>query len=204
MEKRYYNYISQEIINKNKYNYSCYIGACTKLISECNPTTFEEWELFYNNYMESSGLRNKLNLIIIKLSIQYKIPIEDLKEVFKTRAIDNTWSGYLRENKGKILIEELIGLKLKHSSYENDSKLGVDYFGYYDNDLVVGIQIKPLSYIKGNGSQILRDKAINKKKYEEFYKKYGVKIVEVAINIEKNCIEYGENELVKEVYLNVK
>lgn len=199
MERYKFNYISQDVINKNHYNYSCYIGRCTQLIKDCNPTTLEEWDKYYSNYMEESGLKNKLNLIIFKLSIQYNVTIEELNEVFHIRAVLNTWEGYARENNAKILIEKYTGLKLKHSTYEEDSNLGVDFKMYKGSKLVGGIQVKPLSYFLGKHEGVQRDKKINAEKYEKFKNKYGCEIIEIAID--NNEITHNIEKLKK--YKNI-
>lgn len=190
-----FNFISQNIINANGLNSARWIGPCTKLITECQPKTFEQWEKYYYNFLKKTGKSEKLKQEIRKLSIMYRIPQYEIKEVFRVRAIVNTWEGWYRELQAKESIERIFNCKLEHSTYEQDSKLGVDFFMYKNNKLICGVQVKPMSYILGKSYGIMRDKSINKMKYEKFKEIYNVEIIEVAI--EEGKLKFGHNELRK-------
>jgi hypothetical protein len=158
----------------NKFFGITYVGECVRLISEyheADPRPSQRgWENFYGNIQGFEGL----TLITKELmALLPHLDIHTIKQYVFHRVIGQTWNGYANE---MIIIEQLKqefpSCDILKSSFRVDHEYCIDAEMFYNSDLLLGIQIKPLSYKKMNTPYQLQAKANHRAKnlaYQNLY-----------------------------------
>lgn len=126
-----------------------------------------------------------------------EIGMYDVVQMVRFRALRETWNGIIirEQNTIKVLQEILKNQNIDYSKLkfvsaegEEDAQYAIDYKLYYDNEYLLALQIKPVSYMNNNKSYIKEIKKINKDKHM-FYKK--------KTNIDTLYIYSGHNGQIK-------
>ena len=138
-------------LNKDRYINSYFrsdsVGKCMQLIDEyyhtANRFTQLGWETFYlqdrdDRLVEIADIiANRYDYISHFMAYDY---------VFY-RVVGQTYNGFVRELKIiKRLSVEFPALNFEKAAYELDEKYFTDFQVYYDQELVMGGQVKPISY----------------------------------------------------------
>ena len=164
-------------------NYTNNFGTLTYLYKKYNsPSTYQD---FLSAYIQDSG-----NTTITGRSEEYileqanRFSWSDYNRLPKTTYINyilqkliiDTLDGQKWEVKAKDFLEDL-GYKVLEPSYIQDSKEGIDKLIYKDGKLTGIIQIKPLSFFRGNQNyRLIEDRKLALQKERLCVSKYGVPV----------------------------
>jgi len=139
--------------------------------------------------------------LAIKAEILYKymksigsnITLEECFECVRFRTICETWNGViLRErNTVKALESYYPNYQFKKVSGEIDHKYGIDVEVYHNSTLVIGLQIKPKSYLS-NAPYLVKAQQANTRKNQEYLNDFGVKVINVISNTKGEIINLNE------------
>jgi hypothetical protein len=152
-----------------------YVGECVRLISDYYETTTlptqDGWEQYYKDTQGFDCLRN------VYAELQKRLPNLDeatIKHYIYFRVIGQTWNGFAHE---LATIEELNyafpDAYFKKTSFEVDHDYCIDAEMYFNNTLMLGLQIKPLSYKAMSSAYQLRAKEQHRQKNEQYKEKYA-------------------------------
>ncbi|WP_423819193.1 MjaI family restriction endonuclease [Salinimicrobium sp. TIG7-5_MAKvit] len=123
-----------------------------------------------------------------------EISLKDCVKAVRFRVICETWNGViLREKRtAESLRSNFPQFQFNETSGENDHKYAVDFEVYRNGKLLCGIQIKPRSYL-ANTPYLIRAKAANKRKFEEYFQAFGVSVF-IIISDMKGIINTYESD----------
>jgi hypothetical protein len=183
LEDFYYHHGISNIIYKklnkdkfvNKFFAVKYVGSCMQLISDFNKKsetkTHKDWETYYDNRI---GFE-KLNQISIRINVQYPhLDIDLVKRYVFFRVIGQTWNGYRKEFYIiDSLQKEFTNCTITKTDFEKDHEYCIDAEMHQNGNLVLGIQIKPISYKKMNTTYQLKAKENHKAKNDKYAKDYA-------------------------------
>jgi len=183
LEDFYYQHGISNIIYKNlnkdkfinKFFAVKYVGSCMQLISDFNKEsqtkTHKDWEAYYDSKI---GFE-ELNQISLRINVQYPhLEINLVKRYVFFRVIGQTWNGYRKEF---YIIEnlqkEFPNCEIVKTDFEKDHEYCIDAEMYQNGNLVLGIQIKPISYKKMNTTYQQRAKENHKAKNDKYAEDYA-------------------------------
>ncbi len=167
------------------------VGAVMALIRDCQPASFEEWQLWYfdNAYTEGKNptkitsdtlkeLGERLYAKIMEVVIPEweaafrELTQEDCVNYIYNLTLNRTYDGYLRE---KSVIHDglskiLTDIVFEESDPELDHAGDVDYLAKV-GDKAIGIQIKPITASANFGGYSLTERM--KESFKSFKERYG-------------------------------
>ncbi len=203
---------TNSIWNELKLNSPQSVGYVAALIESKDFKDKEEWEEFYyssgekrleyisNNIevVNTSFGRTKNELYekgvvlynAIKNNNSLDLTMADCVECVRYRVICETWNGVVIREKNTIksLEESYPELVFKKVSGEIDYEYAIDYEVFLNGELVLGIQIKPKSYL-GSAPYIKKAKDVNKYKNEKYFNKFGVNVIDVISDTKGNIYD---------------
>lgn len=146
------------------------VGECIRLLSdymEADPSpTKRGWEEFYGLIQGYDGLTEASSAIH---RMYPAIDLEYCKRYVHFRVIGQTWNGYQKEmNVIEQLRAEYPKMEIKKTSFEVDHEFCIDVELFSHGVLLLGIQVKPSSYIKMNTPYQQRVKEAHKEKNEAY------------------------------------
>jgi len=151
-----------------------YVGECMKTINDfyfnSEDRTHKGWEAWYKQKIGFDKLMYVSHRCNIKLP---DLPYEDLKRYTYFRVIGQTWNGFSRELS---IIEELkehFNCEIRKTTFDIDHNYCIDAELVENDMILLGIQIKPISYKKMNTTYQLKAKENHKKKNDEYAKLYA-------------------------------
>lgn len=170
------------------------VGAVMKLIRECQPSSFEEWESWYFSHAYTAAknpikitaetlkeLGERLYAKIIEVVIPEwesafrELTEEDCIDYIYNLTINRTYDGYLREK--SVIYDGLAkifpDIVFEESETELDHAGDVDYIANVGSK-ALGIQIKPITASANFGSYSLTERM--KASFESFKEQYGGKV----------------------------
>lgn len=111
---------------------------------------------------------------------RFELTLQDCIECVRFRTICETWNGIILREKNTIetLKKNLKNVVFKKVVGEFDHKYAVDYEIYKNNNLILGIQIKPPSY-NSRSSFIMTAKKANYKKNLAYKNNFGANVLYV-------------------------
>jgi hypothetical protein len=117
------------------------------------------------------------------------LTVEDCFECVRYRVICETWNGVIirERNTIKNLQRQFPDTEFKKVSGEIDHTFAVDYELYKNGALTAAIQIKPNSYTR-NAPYIQKARNANKKKNEEYFNEFGVRVFDVISDNRGNVV----------------
>ncbi len=193
------------------------VGAVMALIRECQPKTFEEWQLYY---FENAFTKTKIPIKVTREILtelgerlyekitEVVIPewTEAFKQITKQDCYDyvyevtvpRTYDGFLTE---KSVINDFLAKKFPEIIFEeSDSDLDhsgdVDYFGKVGIK-AFGIQIKPITGNSNFGNYKLTERM--QANFDAFEEKYGGKVFVVFSSKVENKKEIQNKEVIDEI-----
>ncbi len=193
------------------------VGAVMKLIRECQPKTFKEWEEYYykNAYTKTKipvkvtkEILNELGERLYEKITEVVIPewTEAFKQITKQDCFDyvyevtipRTYDGFLTE---KSIINDYLSKKFPEINFEeSDSDLDhsgdVDYIGKV-GDKSFGIQIKPITANANFANYNVSERM--QANFDEFEQKYGGKVFIVFSMKVGNKKEIQNKEVIVEI-----
>jgi len=161
----------------NKFFGIRYVGECVRLISEYHETTKNPtqkgWEEFYSVIQGFEGLTYVTKELCALLP---DLEVKSIKKYIFHRVIGQTWNGYANE---MLIIKELNAefpsCEILKTSFEVDHEYCIDAEMFHNTDLLLGIQIKPISYRKMNTEYQRQAKENHRQKniqYQNLYAPY--------------------------------
>lgn len=193
------------------------VGAVMALIRECQPKTFEEWQLYYfeNAYTKTKipikvtrEILTELGERLYEKITEVVIPewTEAFRQITKQDCFDyvyevtvpRTYDGFLTE---KSVINDFLAKKFPEIIFEeSDSDLDhsgdVDYIGKVGNK-AFGIQIKPITGNSNFGNYKLTERM--QANFDAFEEKYGGKVFVVYSSKVGNKKEIQNKEVIDEI-----
>lgn len=193
------------------------VGAVMALIRECQPKTFEEWQLYY---FENAFTKTKIPIKVTREILtelgerlyekitEVVIPewTEAFKQITKQDCYDyvyevtvpRTYDGFLTE---KSVINDFLAKKFPEIIFEeSDSDLDhsgdVDYIGKVGIK-AFGIQIKPITGNSNFGNYKLTERM--QANFDAFEEKYGGKVFVVFSSKVENKKEIQNKEVIDEI-----
>ena len=164
------------------------------LIRECQPKSFEEWELWYfeNAYTDGKTpvkiTKEELDELGERLYVKIKeivipewteafnqLTLQDCVDYIFNLTINRTYDGFFRE-KSVIednLAKQLPGVSFEESEPELDHAGDIDYLGWVGKK-AFGIQIKPVTAKANFGNYSASERM--KASFTEFERKFGGKV----------------------------
>jgi len=158
----------------NKYFKTEYVGNCMELITDFYKTTSDYTHKAWEDYYKEIVGFTQLELVYEKIKELSEQKDIYLKRYVWHRVIGQTWNGFRNEIG---IIEELQAefknVKIYKTSFEKDHEYCIDAEMYSNNTLLLGIQIKPISYKLMNSPYQLKAKENHKAKNEKYKSKYA-------------------------------
>lgn len=159
----------------NRMFWSSNVGKCSELFDkfmfDSNYSFNEkEWVRYYFENIDKEIL-NKISLYIVET---HNSTLVDAKKYVFHRILGQTWNGMLKEIELiKQLKLEFTKIDFKKTTYDIDENYFTDWEAYSEN-LLFGIQIKPISYKKMNSPYQLKAKENHQKQCELYKKRFNV------------------------------
>lgn len=174
-------WILNSATNRFQLNFKRNVGATSEEIRKCAPKSLEQWQNYYfqnvRSYDEIVELGKKLYIKITEVLAAEidEISKEDCINYIKQLVIERTYDGYVREiNTIYGQLQELLKIKICPAPDEWDRLYNVDFY-IEINGKYIGLQIKPVS-LTSSIPEIYKEKNLQHKSHEIFYKKYGGKV----------------------------
>jgi MjaI-like restriction endonuclease len=207
-------YLLNSAINRWRLNQTHSVGPTSKLIRQCSPRSFEEWESFYfKNACQKK--KNGINIdreYISKLGKTLYIRLmedvqNEIKSITEEECIDyaynlvinRTYEGYIREIDtiyGEL--QSILGYKIESASDEWDRLFNVDFF-IEINGKYIGLQIKPVGNVS-HIPQIYKEIALQEETHKNFQNKYGGKVFYIfSIKKRGNKAVIQNKEIIPEI-----
>lgn len=158
----------------NKHFSVSYVGNCMELMTDfykhTEIRTHNGWENYYNNIVGFNNLTKIYDILEQRLDTKK----EYIKKYIWHRVIGQTWNGFRNEI---AVIDELQlefpNTQIKKTSFEIDHEYCIDAEMYIGDFLLLGIQIKPVSYMSMNTAYQNRAKENHRKKNQQYKQKYA-------------------------------
>lgn len=172
--KNFYSKLNKDA-KLNRMFWSSNVGKCSELFDKFmfdkNYSFNEkEWVRYYFDNVDREIL-NKISYHIVE---KYSSSLVDAKKYVFHRILGQTWNGMLKEieliNQLKL---EFTKINFKKTTYDIDENYFTDWEAYSEN-LLFGIQIKPISYKKMNSPYQLKAKENHQKQCEQYKKRFNV------------------------------
>jgi len=152
-----------------------YVGECVRLISnfyhQTHTLSKKEWECYYRDEQGFEGLT------YVTEKLEHLLPNLDrhtIKQYIFHRVIGQTWNGFANE---LLVIEELKqefpNCDILKTSFEVDHEYCIDAEMFHNTDLLLGIQIKPITYKLMNTEYQRKAKENHLQKNFEYQKMYA-------------------------------
>lgn len=190
----------------DKYFQTSNVGQCQKLFNEYYTTSVKldrlGWEKYYNDNWGWHRLDALFKEVKDYCSVRYNLTEYQCKKWIFHRVIGQTWNGLIKEEELiKIIIRYFPKLNFQKTIFEVDKKYCIDWEVFNNDNLVVGLQIKPISYKVMHSKHQLKVKDFHKRqneKYRElfapyyyvYYDKKGIVNLNETINYIKEEIKY--------------
>lgn len=154
-----------------------YVGKCVKIFNDYYLSTVkitkEGWEKYYG---DNFGYQ-KLGYVMGKIQekcYSYGLNDAEIKKYILHRVIGQTWNGMMNE---EIVISELNRsfpkCTFNKTTFEIDHEYCIDWEMFYKGSLLLGIQVKPISYKYMSTPYQLRAKENHKIKNKSYSQQYA-------------------------------
>lgn len=213
------------IWNEMKLNSPMSVGYVTNLIESRTFTSKEEWRDFYYasgqerlDCLKTKGYSKDYHLNYGRTEEELKtygkqmfdeiqrrgntlnITLAECVFMVKFRVMGETWNGVIMREKNTIdtLEKQFPTLTFLKVDGADDYKYAIDYEVYFGETLISAIQIKPLSYEKGNSPEIMKAKYANKAKNELYVEEKNVPVHYVYSKIDGTILN---PEIISRIYI---
>lgn len=138
--------------NLGRYNNHNRIGYVMDLIRKLKPLTIEEWEEWYiNNIHDKEYIESLAIEMYLSIPTQHKISLVTCESYIYDVMFRRTFQGYNKEKQALKVLREYVSKDIKETPKEWDIKYFIDfYIPKNDNHPIIGIQLKPDTFFKGN------------------------------------------------------
>lgn len=151
------------------------VGECVRLVSDYYETTDNPnqkgWEQYYKDVQGWDGL------YIAYYALEERLPDLDeatIKRYIYHRVLGQTWNGFAKE---LMVIHELNvafpEATFKRTSFQVDHDYCIDAEMYYEETLILGLQIKPESYRLMNTPYQMKAKEGHRAKNERYKEEFA-------------------------------
>ena len=157
------------------------IGYVSELFKKINPKTMEE---AYNAYLLSAVQDKDLPLAkrgrsaeeLETLAIDWKtrsksdLPLADFYDAIVLHAVVETCLGMIKEREAEEMYERA-GYDIEETDGNDDRTLGIDFIAR-NEDKIFLVQVKPISFFRGEKLDLVSDRRIVWNKHEKGMEKY--------------------------------
>lgn len=172
------------------------VGKCAKIFddyyrstSNINPS---DWFLFYKSVMGIEILKE----VSEKIMEIEDLDIETCYNYTKFRVLGQTWNGMLNEiDLINVLKKEFPNIEFRKAPYDLDENYFTDWEVYGNNKLILGLQIKPITYMYMNTPYQNQAKLNHESQMKRYKEKFNVH--HFLIYYENNSIYEKEKVLEK-------
>ena len=176
------------------------------IANKSNATKFSEWESFYLNsgeerkellkeYLPKEDFkkvnteygRTKKDLIKIAKDFNkhLNLPLKTVYNYVYIRVIDESWIGYKRELKAfEVLKEECScynGIEVCKTEFKKDKDYSIDFEIKKDNKVILGIQLKSITYYLSSSKGNLDAKEVNSIKQKKYKNEFKTPVLNLYI-----------------------
>jgi len=204
-------------MNRWGLNKAASVDTTSKLIRDCSPRSFEEWEQYYFN----SAIQKKRNGIKItkeyiselgqKLYIKLSEVVQnELESVTEEECIDyvynlvlnRTYEGYIGEIKTVYeRLEKLLDTKIEAAPDDWDRLYNIDFF-IKINEKYIGLQIKPITFKHAFDTYKWKD--IQTTSHSKFQQKFGGKVFTIFSGKVDNKKTIVNPEVIDEIKMEIE
>lgn len=152
------------------------IGGVMDAVKNLKPgATIEDWIEYYLSNVRTAA---QFFYFIDDFAVDNDYFWEDAVNIFAVYAWDIAYEGWSSEDICSNVIAEKFGWVAENVTSDEDADYGIDRLFYDEDDkLVCAVQMKPVSYLYGNGAQLVREReVINPRKNQKFEDRYGVPV----------------------------
>lgn len=151
------------------------VGKCVSLFDEyvrsCDEISRAGWHLYYFKNVNLQNLTEAAEYAAQK----YSLSMIDAKEYVYYRVVGQTWNGMMEEYNVIRKLENLYkNFEWRKSPYHIDEQYFTDWEAYHNNKLMIGIQIKPVSYKKMNSAYQTIAKSNHQEQRKKYKEEFGV------------------------------
>jgi hypothetical protein len=137
--------------NKAGLNKPVRIGYIMKLIRKLKPLTEEEWKNWYLEKVHNEQyLENLAKEMQQSIPSSYNISLEVCRDYIYKVMFYRTFLGYNKEKSALQILQKEIAPEVQEASAEWDTKYFIDFYVKGPTGKLVGIQLKPDTFYKGN------------------------------------------------------
>lgn len=176
LDKRIYSKLNKSR-KVNKFFGIEYVGKCLEMISNayqaCQGLMFTKdlWEGWYDAEWGFEKLRTVSEWLH---EIHPEIDLDDIKRYVFFRVIAQTWNGFLNE---ELIIDEMreifTGVDIRRTAYHIDHEYCIDAEFVIKDQILLGVQVKPISYKYMSTPYQLKAKENHRVKNELYRKMYA-------------------------------
>ena len=208
-------FIYNQIIDENKYRSVNkdrdvnvyfgveYVGRCQKLFNDyyiqAVKVDRKDWEKYYGENFGWNKLADVYYKIEDMCKTRHNLTEQEIKQYIFYRVIGQTWNGLIKEEEVITqLVRSFPDYNFSKTSFDMDHNFCIDWEMYLENKLVLGLQVKPVTYLYMNSPYQLKAKENHRaknNKYAKFYAPY------IYVYYDENGI-YKKNKLIDEI--NIK
>lgn len=148
------------------------IGYLMKMIRELKPSSMMDWMRWYFDHVHDFPYLYNLAIGFWKsIPASYGIEFKEALAYVGDVMFQRTFSGYSKENSALQILRKTISPTIQESPADWDNFYFIDFYFYDTQNQLIGIQLKPESFLHGHCDQYV---AI-KDKMQHFCKDYDAK-----------------------------
>jgi hypothetical protein len=172
------------------------VGKCAKIFDEYYKSTLDitpsGWFLFYKSVMGIEILKE----VSEKIMELEGLDIDTCFNYTKFRVLGQTWNGMLNEiDLINVLRKEFPNIEFRKTDYDLDENYFTDWELYSNGKLILGLQIKPITYMLMNTPYQMQAKLNHEEQMKRYRDKY--RVPHFLIYYENNSIYEKEKVLEK-------
>lgn len=172
------------------------VGKCAKIFDDyyrsTSDLTASGWFLFYKSVMGVDVLRR----VSEKIMEIEKLDLETCFNYTKFRVLGQTWNGILNEiDLIDVLRKEFPNIEFRKADYDLDENYFTDWEVYSNGKLILGLQIKPITYMYMNTPYQNQAKLNHEQQMIKYKEKF--RVPHFLIYYENNSIYEKEKVLEK-------
>ena len=186
--------------NIGRFNHPNRIGYMMKMIRDLRPLTMEEWKLWY---LENVHDRNYLHQLAVEMHATIpttnNVSVNDCEEYIYDVMFRRTFQGYNKEKQALKILRTAINPSVEESPKEWDSKYFIDFYLRDANGALIGIQLKPDTFYRGNYQTVVDIEG----KMKDFRDKYNATTFVLRYNPQSDnkTIKLVNPEIISEIKL---
>lgn len=208
---------SNKVWNDLGLNSKTNVGCLMALIKDSKATTLEEWSDYYfktgeekrellkkfvekKRYFDICATHGRTEDDLIKIAEKLKdalgCSLETAYNYVYIRVIDETWTGHSREVTALMDINKMCrnygDFKANSVDYHTDFTYAVDLEIREDKKLILGVQLKPISYLTSTNPGVADSKRFNERKNKAYTDEFGAEVFYLYVNRDDSYYNFND------------